>query len=95
LAGTWLKRQYREDGDVEPVTRVSLQIKISNLLIGIGIATWVPYLPIKNLLNPDLPILPFLIVHLSGIIGGILMRLIPIKMVLNSSRFSSLDEMSR
>jgi hypothetical protein len=79
LVGTWLKRQYKEVGALEPATGVSLQIRISNLLIDIGIATWVPYLLIKNLLNPDLAILPFLIVHLIGVIGGILMRLIPIK----------------
>lgn len=95
LVGTWLKRQYKEVGALEPAAGVSLQIRISNLLIGIGIVTWVPYLLIKNLLNPELAILPFLIVHLGGIIGGILMRLIPIKKVLISSRFSSIDEMSR
>ncbi len=93
LAGTWLKKQYKEDGDVEPVTRVSLQKKISNLLIGIGIAIWLPYLLVKNLLNPDLVILPFLIVHLSGIIGGTLIRLIPLKKVRNSFRISFFDEM--
>ena len=79
MVGTWLKRKYKGVGALEPATDVSSQIKISNILIGIGIATWVPYLLIKNLLNPELAILPFLIVHLIGVIGGILMRLIPIK----------------
>ncbi len=79
LVGTWLKREYKEVGALEPAADVSLQIRVSNILIGIGIAAWVPYLLIKNLLIPELAILPFLIVHLIGIIGGILMRLIPIK----------------
>jgi len=45
------------------------------LLIATGALVWVPYFLIKNALEPGLPIQPFLVIQLSGIFDGILMRL--------------------
>jgi hypothetical protein len=49
--------------------------KLGNLMILIGIGGWVPYFLIKAALEPGLSIQPFLIIHLSGIFGGVLVRL--------------------
>ena len=55
-------------------THTRLRI-LSKLLIATCALVWVPYFLIKNALEPGLSIQPFLIIHLSGILGGILVRL--------------------
>jgi hypothetical protein len=72
LAGAWLKKR---NTDLLPRSDLSRTQKLGNLLLLIGIGAWVPYFLIKNTLEAEVTIQPFLIVHLSGILGGILVRL--------------------
>lgn len=55
-------------------SRKPLQRRISNALIFIGIIVWGPYFLMKSSLGEQVEIVPFLIIHLSGIFGGILLR---------------------
>ena len=47
--------------------------KYSNILIWIGVLAWVPYIAAR-LVQIDLSGIPFLIVHLIGVLGGIILR---------------------
>lgn len=42
----------------------------STFLIAAGVAAWIPYAVGKYLLGYQLPIMPFLFAHLSGVLPG-------------------------
>jgi hypothetical protein len=43
---------------------------LGRILIILGVLMWVPYGILKYALGQDVPVLPFLILHLSGVIPG-------------------------
>jgi hypothetical protein len=47
--------------------------KYSRILIILGVLAWLPYI-IARLLKVDLSAIPFLILHLIGVLGGVLLR---------------------
>lgn len=49
--------------------------KLSKVLIYLGILAWLPYIYLDNVIGAEVNIMPFLTVHLVGIISGILVRL--------------------
>ena len=48
--------------------------KISRILIYIGILAWLPYYYLEGITGLEVDITPFLFVHLSGIMGGVLLQ---------------------
>lgn len=40
------------------------------LLVLLGVFAWLPYVTLKYLLSEEVPLTPFLIVHLLGVIPG-------------------------
>lgn len=52
---------------------IEKQTKLSNSFIWLGVIAWIPYI-IARLMKIDLPGIPFLIVHLIGVSGGIYFR---------------------
>jgi hypothetical protein len=55
----------------EPVPRGR---RLGNILIGVGVLAWVPYLYITESLHEEVPVAPFLVWHLAGVIPGALLR---------------------
>lgn len=55
------------------MTGLEQKAKASILLIWMGVLAWVPYVALR-LLGRDISVLPFLIVHILCITGGILLR---------------------
>ena len=47
--------------------------KFSNIFIWIGVLAWVPYI-IARVMQIDIPGIPFLVAHLIGVLGGIILR---------------------
>ena len=50
-------------------------VKKANILIALGVAAWVPYAVLKYLLGYDIPVLPFLVLHLCGVLPGGYLRM--------------------
>ncbi len=53
--------------------RIDQKAKYSNVFIWIGVLAWVPYI-VARLVQVDLSALPFLAVHLIGVLGGVILR---------------------
>lgn len=91
IGGTKLRRSKISGSSEQSRSIMPLQRRISNALFLIGIITWGVYFLMKSYLREQVEIMPFLIIHLSGIFGGILLRF-----NLNSLRvFRNQDSQSR
>ena len=53
--------------------QIEQRAKYSNIFIWIGLLAWVPYIA-SRLLQFDISVIPFLVMHLIGVIGGIILR---------------------
>jgi hypothetical protein len=53
--------------------QIEQRAKYSNVFIWIGVLAWVPYIAAR-LIQIDISAIPFLAVHLIGVLGGILLR---------------------
>lgn len=47
--------------------------KLSNIFIWLGLLAWVPYIGLR-IFKIDVIVIPFLAVHLTGVIGGVILR---------------------
>jgi hypothetical protein len=47
-----------------------MKARIGPALVALGVLAWVPYFGLHLLTELEPPMLPFLIVHLIGVIGG-------------------------
>jgi len=47
---------------------------LGRILILLGAACWAPYFALKLWVDPNVPMLPFLIPHLCGVVPGALLR---------------------
>lgn len=74
IGGSKLRRSGESTSQNHSYSIGANQQRISNALLLIGILIWAPYFLIKSFLSEQIQILPFLIIHLSGIIGGMLLR---------------------
>lgn len=74
IGGTKLRRRNISGSSEQSRSITPLQRRISNALLLIGIITWGVYFLMKSSLGEQVEIMPFLIIHLSGIFGGILLR---------------------
>lgn len=75
LTGIISGSQLRKSEDKKYSSSENRRKLISNILIGIGILAWAPYIYLNNILGEEVVITPFLITHLSGLFSGILVRL--------------------
>jgi len=48
--------------------------QLGRILILLGVACWIPYVLLKHVLGSDVPIGPFLIAHLLGVLSGSVLR---------------------
>lgn len=75
IGGTKLRRSNISGSSEQARSITPLQQRISNALLLIGSIIWGVYFLMKSSLGEQVEIMPFLIIHLSGIFGGILLRL--------------------
>lgn len=54
--------------------RIPTQKRIGKILLWIGILAWLPYMYLKFAAGQEVPITPYLTVHLTGVLGSILAR---------------------
>lgn len=50
--------------------QISKRGKVAKGLIWMGVLAWVPYFFVKVILGGEVQILPFLVIHLTGVLGG-------------------------
>jgi hypothetical protein len=77
LGGWWLRRTAdRIEGIDRGSSPQGRRRKIaSRILIYLGVLAWAPYLYIERILGQDAEIGPFLAAHLTGVLGGVALRL--------------------
>ena len=64
---------------------------IGRILIILGVLAWAPYLYQTEVLGHAVEMRPFLVLHLTGVLGGLLLILsVPLVRVYKQSRFNSL-----
>lgn len=75
LGGAWIKRTDPERGNGASLAGKSLSRRLGSVLILLGVAVWVPYFIFKNFAATEVSLAPFLILHLSAVVPGLLLRL--------------------
>jgi uncharacterized membrane protein len=48
--------------------------KAADLLIAAGVVAWIPYAILKHIMGYHVPVLPFLVAHLMGVLPGSYLR---------------------
>ncbi len=75
LGGAWIKRTDPQAGIGNSLAGKSLPRRIGSILILIGVAVWVVYFAIGNFTSVEVSLTPFLVLHLSAVVPGLLLRL--------------------
>ena len=76
LGGGFLRaRAIRVEGGITTSQRGRKRKIASSILIYLGVLAWAPYFYWKYALQQPVELLPFLIVHLSGVLPGFALRL--------------------
>lgn len=75
LGGVWFKRTEQGGGASISLTGKSLSRKLGSYLVLIGAAVWIPFIAINNLTVAEVSLAPFVTLHLSAVVPGILLRL--------------------
>lgn len=75
LGGAWIKRTDPEAMKRSSLAGKSRSRKFGSILILIGVAFWVPYFALRNFTDLDVSITPFLALHLTAVVPGLLLRL--------------------
>lgn len=74
LGGAWIRRRdpaARHRNSLAGKTRAR---KIGSLLTLMGAAVWVPYFIVKDFTSLQVDLAPFLLLHLGGVVPGLLLR---------------------
>ena len=75
LAGAWLKSTDSKEPKGKALAGRSPASRLGSVLIMIGIAVWLPYFAWMNSASVTVSLTPFLAIHLSAVIPGLLLRL--------------------
>ncbi len=75
LGGAWIKRTDSQTAPPNSFAGKSPSRKLGTLMILLGVGVWVVYFTIKNFTPVDVILTPFLILHLSAVVPGLLLRL--------------------
>lgn len=75
LGGLWIKRMDRGMVDGNSWAPRLARRRMGSILVLIGIAVWVPYFILKDLTAQQVNSAPFIVLHLSAVITGLVLRL--------------------
>lgn len=75
IGGSRLRSMARRDLGMLPAKKNILHTA-GHILILLGILVWAPYLYLKLALGQPVEVMDFLPIHLTGVLGGVLMHLI-------------------
>lgn len=74
LGGSWLLSNADKKEGIVRTKHGSKRRRVSRIMIYLGVLAWAPYLYLTRGLGQDVEIDPFLIVHLTGVLGGTAVR---------------------
>ena len=87
IGGTRLRALEREVNSTQK--RHKRQV-VGRILIFVGVLAWMPYLYQKDILAKSIEIVPYLSVHLAGVLGGIALLIsVPLTRLLVKNRLFS------
>lgn len=77
LGGWWLRRSADQAEGIDRAGEAYGQRRklASRILIYLGVLAWAPYIYLDRIVGQDLEIGPFLAVHLTGVLSGVVLRL--------------------
>ncbi|HLF27113.1 MAG TPA: hypothetical protein VJG32_12310 [Anaerolineae bacterium] len=77
LSGWWLRSSADRLEGIDPSRDMHGRRRklVSRILIYLGVLAWAPYLYLERILGEDVNIAPFLAAHLTGVLGGVGLRL--------------------
>ena len=79
LSGVLIGSQLRRDASPSKV-KLTRHQQVGRILIILGVFAWAPYLYQKEILGQSIAINPYLVAHLTGVLGGIaLMLSVPLR----------------
>lgn len=70
LGGSWLRNQANKQQDVVQDAHGRRRKMLGKVLIYLGVLAWAPYFYLTRVLGQAVEIDPFLIAHLTGVLGG-------------------------
>ncbi len=74
LGGAWLRSSAdRVEGAIKVENGRRRRI-VSRIMIYLGVLAWAPYFYFEKVLGQDMEIGPFLVAHLTGVLGGAALR---------------------
>jgi len=75
LGGLWLRSKATTERGEQPDKTYGRRRKIiSTIMIYLGVLAWAPYFYLKYGLGETVDLTPFLIAHLTGVLGGAILR---------------------
>ena len=74
LGGVWLRSSADRLEGVDRVEHGQRRRIVSRIMIYFGVLAWAPYFYLDKVLGQDVPIGPFLVMHLTGVLGGAALR---------------------
>jgi hypothetical protein len=70
LGGSWLRNQTNKQQDAVQGAHGRRRKMLGKVLIYLGVLAWAPYFYLTRMLGQAVEIDPFLIAHLTGVLGG-------------------------
>jgi hypothetical protein len=75
LGGAWIKRTNSQAAIPNSFLGESPSRKLGSILILLGVAVWVFYFTLKNFTAVEVSLAPFLVLRLSAVVPGLMLRL--------------------
>ena len=74
LGGSWLLSDANKKAGIVRTKHGGKRRLVGRIMIYLGVLAWVPYIYLTRSLGQDIEIRPFLIAHLTGVLGGAAVR---------------------
>jgi len=75
LGGAWIKRSDSQATTPNSFVGKSTSRKLGTILILLGVGVWVVYFTLKNYTAVEVSLAPFLVLRLSAVVPGFMLRL--------------------
>jgi hypothetical protein len=74
LSGEWLRSSANQMEGLTPSVQGRKRRIVSTVMIYLGVLAWAPYFYLDKVIGQDLQMGPFLAAHLTGVLGGGVLR---------------------
>jgi uncharacterized membrane protein YjjB (DUF3815 family) len=74
LGGAWLRSSADKQEGLNKAEHGRRRRIVSRVMIYLGVLAWAPYSYLEQALGQDVEVAPFLAAHLTGVLGGAMVR---------------------